>query len=405
MGQGSTTQPVAIRGSVSTANSSTANLGISGVFTGAFEEMTDFAFIAVSIIADQASASNGLTFQWSSDGVNVDQSDISNVLANTGRSFALTVRARYFRIVYTNGVVAQTAFRLNTVFHQSGVGTITKPISTVITDDSFAQLIQAVITGKRTDGAYGTVGLDNSNRFQIAPPGSVATTKGFSDGKVVLSAIAVTAVRATTYTEQTANAQRSILSTSANDAAAGTGARTVRVTYYALAAGVVTGPFTETISLNGVTFVNTIATNICFIEKIEVLTVGSGGSNAGVISLMSATGGGGVAVWSVAVGDNKTFGSHHYVPNGKTANITGFVGGIKGGNDTTGFFLRAKDPTNANSAEIQISDALRVPTGSQSNRVYGTSIEVVGPSRITAYADPDTASTRTYFASFDFYEQ
>lgn len=404
MSQGSTTQPVTIRGAVSAGNSSTAVLANAAVFTGVFEEVTDFAFIATSIISDKAAATNGLVFQWSSDGVNVDRTESSNLLAATGRAFALTVRARYFRIVYTNGAVTQTSFRLSTVYHQSGVGIVTRPLSGAISDDNFAQLVQAVITGKRIDGTYGEVGLDNSNRLQVVTPAAVATVKGFADGKLALSATTVTAVRATAYTEQTSGAQRSVLSSSASDTAAGTGARTVLITYYVLAAGVVTGPFTETLSLNGVTAVNTVATNICFIENVEAITVGSAGSNQGILSLFAAAAGGGALVWSVAINDNKTYGAHHYVPTGKTANITGFVGGIKGA-DTSGFYLRAVDPTNANASELQVSDQLRAPTGAQSNRTYGTPILVAGPARITAYAVPDTASSRTYYASFDYFEE
>lgn len=69
-----------------------------------------------------------------------------------------------------------------------------------------------------------------------------------------------------------------VASTSANDTAAGTGARTVSVECVS-AAGALT---TTTYSLNGQTSVN--LTQTCMvINKVEVLTAGSGGVNAGVI--------------------------------------------------------------------------------------------------------------------------
>jgi hypothetical protein len=250
-----------------------------------------------------------------------------------------------------------------------------------------------------------SIKTDISGRIEFSPAGATAVVKGFSDGSVVLAALTIVPVRGTTYTEPSVGAQRSLASNNANDTAAGTGARTVRITYYTLTAGVVAGPFTETVTLNGVANVNTVATNICFIERLEVLTVGSTGSNVGVISLFGAAGGGGGTVWTIAATLNKTFGAHHYVPSGVTCNITSFIGGIRGA-DAAGFILRARNPANANAAELQVSDLIRAPlTGSTPLRKYATPIQVVGPSRITAFAVPDSTSSRTYYASFDFYEQ
>lgn len=68
-------------------------------------------------------------------------------------------------------------------------------------------------------------------------------------------------------------------SSSANDAAAGTGARTISVT------GVNTSfaRFTETVTLNGQTSVAMATSNILFIDKITVATAGSGLVNAGIV--------------------------------------------------------------------------------------------------------------------------
>lgn len=265
----------------------------------------------------------------------------------------------------------------------------------------------AATTGLMVEGFYATTGkayrmaVDAQGRLVTAPPGTTGTTKGFCDGQATLAAKAIVPLRKTTYTEPTANAQRSISSASANDSSAGTGARQVRITYFDTTGA---GPFTETVTLNGTTAVNTVATNIRFIEKLEVVSVGSTGSNVGIITLFGATGGGGGAVWSIAATDNKTFGAHHYVAASQKCNITGLLIGIKGA-DTTSGFLRSKDPTIVTSPEVQISDLLRAPSAGQSFRSYGTPIVVVGPARITAFAAPDSTSSRTYYGSFDFYEE
>lgn len=245
---------------------------------------------------------------------------------------------------------------------------------------------------------------DTSGRIVIAPSGA-STANGFSFGEIVLNTTTISPIRNTTYTEPSAGAQRSMASANANDTSAGTGARTVRITYYTLSAGTVAGPFEETITLNGTTPVNTVATDICYIEKMEVMTVGSGNVNAGIITLYASTGGGGGTVWTIATGANRTQGAHHYVISGETCFVTTFSGGIKGA-DTSGFILRAKNPTNTNATEIQISDLLRAPSsGNTPIRTYGTPIQIIGPSRITAFAVPDSTSSRTYYASFDFYEE
>lgn len=68
-------------------------------------------------------------------------------------------------------------------------------------------------------------------------------------------------------------------SSSANDTSAGTGARTISVT------GVNTSyaRFTETVTMNGQTSVNLATANVLFIDKITVLTAGSGLVNAGIV--------------------------------------------------------------------------------------------------------------------------
>jgi hypothetical protein len=176
---------------------------------------------------------------------------------------------------------------------------------------------------------------------------------------VATAATTLQSVRATTYTEQTTNAQRSIVSSSANDAAAGTGTRQVTITYLDASGN---GPYTETVTLNGTTAVNTTNTNICYIEKMDSTSVGSNGSNVGIISLKSTTAGGGTTIGTIAVGDILTFWGHHYVPVNKTANITGLSIGHNGTVVGSGglFVIKGKSLlTGTTSPEKQYSDFIR----------------------------------------------
>lgn len=233
-------------------------------------------------------------------------------------------------------------------------------------------------------------------------PSSAVPSLSFGD--IALAAITTAALYRTPYTEQSANFTGSIASSSASDAAAGTGARTVRV-YYVDSTGATAG--TEDVTLNGVSFVNLATATKCFIEKVEVLTVGSTGSNVGILTLKAGLAGAGATICTIAATDNRTFLAHHYVVTGKTANVTGILIGSNVTN-TAGScigFLRAKQIGVANAVEKQISDGITV-AGLDSSvfRSYGSQIQVVGPARITLYVTTATGSAFNYRGSFDSYD-
>ncbi len=241
-------------------------------------------------------------------------------------------------------------------------------------------------------------------------PVNIATaaglTNGIAIGKVTNGAGStgvVLPIRNTTYTEQTTNFTGSVKSASANDTSAGTGARTIKITYYDQT---VAGPNTENATLNGTTAVNLVNTNHCFIEKIEVLTVGSGATNAGIISLFTATGGTGTTVATVTTGsgtDGRTYYAHHYIPSGKTTSITGFNCGTVG-NQSAEAFLKSKDPTNANSYEEQISDSLAVGANTTSTvKLFNSPLKVAGPARVTLYQIPNGNATQ-FYGTFEYQE-
>lgn len=233
---------------------------------------------------------------------------------------------------------------------------------------------------------------------------TASSNSDFTFGDVTLTAIALAVVRRTAYIEQITNAQRSIVSASATDAAGGTGARTVRINYYT---ATFTGPFSETITLNGTTAVNTVATNICYIESMEVLTVGSGLTNAGIISLRAATAGGGATIGTIAAANLQTFWAHHYIATGKVCNITGISVSHNGTTVGSGglFILRAQSLNVVDAADIQVSDSVRLyGQASTFARDYTSAIKVPGPARIAVWVTPETASSTVYRAAIDFFE-
>jgi hypothetical protein len=139
-----------------------------------------------------------------------------------------------------------------------------------------------------------------------------------------------------------------------------------------------------------------------------VTSVGSGGVNAGIISLQSATAGGGTTIWSIAVGDNRTFGAHHYTAVGATTYITGMSCGHNGTTAASGgvFYIRAKSGLAATVPDIQVSDFIRLYGQSSTvSRTYGTAIKVAGPARIVAYVSTESSTALIFRAAMDYYDQ
>jgi hypothetical protein len=330
---------------------------------------------------------------------------------NTMPTMDAAVRAGFFKLTDGTNVHPTADVAARAAFTKVTDGTNTMP-----TGDAIARAIYHLIT----DGTNGPVAVKAASTAPAAADNALVTvlspnqqaipvtnspagsTTGIAVGEVATTATTDVVVRKTTYTEPASNAQRSVASSSASDAAAGTGARTIRITYYKAD---FTGPFTEDITLNGTAKVNTVSTTICYIEKIEVLTVGSNGSNVGIISLFGATAGGGGTVGTIAAGDNKTLWAHHYVATGKTCNITSLSGNNTNSSNNTRLSIRAKNLSVAAAPDILVSDTWVVGGGTaQTQRGYGTPVRVAGPARISVFGAPAGTPNITTRASFDFYD-
>lgn len=139
-------------------------------------------------------------------------------------------------------------------------------------------------------------------------------------GNLTAASVSEVLVSARAYSEQGAQAQRSVKSTSANDAnPSGTSAKEVRITY--LDSNYVVK--TEDVLLNGTTAVPTVATDIRFVESFEVI---KGAAAAGAVELWSNTNGTGTAICGIAAATLQAFLCHHYVPAGKNVWVLGWSG-------------------------------------------------------------------------------
>lgn len=262
--------------------------------------------------------------------------------------------------------------------------------------------VPALVGKKSTDGTLSYLKTDAT--------GGLVTTAltgfgaDFSFGDITSATTTQKIVQRTPYTEQTTNAQRSIASASANDTSAGTGARTVQIEYYNQTGA---GPFTEVITLNGTTYVNTVATDICFIEGIYVVTAGSGLVNAGILTLKAATAGGGATIGTINATDNQTFWSHHYVATGKEMNITGIAVSHSGTTVGSGgvFVVKSTVIGVANAAIRQVTDFIRLyGQASTFSRTYTSPVKVTGPAKVFLFVTPETSTSTVYRGSIDFFQ-
>lgn len=123
-----------------------------------------------------------------------------------------------------------------------------------------------------------------------------------------------------TYVFPAAAQQMQVVSTSANDAAAGAGVRTVLIHYL----DVNYNEQSETVTLNGVTPVTTVATNILRINGLHAQSVGTGGVSAGNISLTNI--GATVTYGYIPLGNNTARQAVFTIPAGKNGYLTHWQG-------------------------------------------------------------------------------
>jgi hypothetical protein len=140
------------------------------------------------------------------------------------------------------------------------------------------------------------------------------------------------------YVYPTAAITMTVSSSSTNDAAAGTGARTVAI------AGLDANyrEISETITLNGQTAVNTVNQYIR-VYRARVTSAGSGGTNAGNIHIGTGTVTAGVPATTyarVSAGEGQTLMAIFTVPAGYTAYIQ--QGTIASGTEQSNKFITAK---------------------------------------------------------------
>ena len=180
-------------------------LGSNGVYTsGWFDTSSAFAnYVEITSYSDQASASLGLVVQESDDVTNINFTASENsdtAAAATLERLVSPVRKRFWRIVYTNGAVAQTQFEMTvgllsqtpaTVDNSGNVISPQQQSGWAVTNSpaagSQATVAQAATPGRRhiCTGFLATYGAI------VAPSASLLTVQILDGGTVIWSGLIV----------------------------------------------------------------------------------------------------------------------------------------------------------------------------------------------------------------------
>lgn len=168
------TSPVSV---VNAANSSTTNLGASAVFTGTGVDWLLYGSASIYAYASHASATNGLSIQQSHDNTNWFITDTYTISATSSKVINVDRKARYLRVVYTNGATLTTTFVLSTILNQHMPRAVSvKPTDTMTIENDMDQAIsiQMSYNGTSLDLQRSIANATNSTGTGIIAAGLVA---------------------------------------------------------------------------------------------------------------------------------------------------------------------------------------------------------------------------------------
>lgn len=234
---------------------------------------------------------------------------------------------------------------------------------------------------------------------------------GVSAGYVGTQSTASVPIRATAYTPQGVGTQRSIVSTSPVDNVTGSGAQQVKITYLDTT---LSQYKTEILGLSGTRAVNTVNTDIAYLEKLEVYRVGASAGNVGNVQLLTQITGSGVVWGSIAAGDNHTYWAHHYVLSGTTCYITNITAhsdrapghvsiNVTGNPNLTSIPQQSIGSTYGHGCELISAQTGVLATGlTQLEHSFKFPLSRSGPDFIFMNERPITGSVATAYGSFEW---
>jgi len=157
---------------ICTNNSTDTPLLANATFTGTAGEMNGYASILITVYTDVASATDGLSIQFSHTDSPYDwhESDAYTIAAGAYKTFTLQPVDAYFRIVYTNGGSDQTAFHINVQLHSVAPKASSHRMEDDISGQDDAQLVKSILAAERpgTAGIYTNIQATNGGNLKVS---------------------------------------------------------------------------------------------------------------------------------------------------------------------------------------------------------------------------------------------
>lgn len=197
-----------------------------------------------------------------------------------------------------------------------------------------------------------------------------------------------------TWVAPTTARVHALVSSDAADTAAGTGARTLSVNG-------LNGSYvdtTETVTLNGVTPVNTV-NSYTIIHRMIVLTAGSGATNAGTLTATAATDA--TVTAAIIIGKAQTQLAIYQIPAGYTGYLTMFSGSIDGGAGTNVDLELFAKPFGG-IFNLKGTIALSIAATSLGSRMYPVPLKFTEKTILKLRATSDTNNANVV-GNFDLY--
>src|SRR5208282_5073201 len=132
--------------------------------------------ITVQVTSDQSSGFDGFQLQYSPDNVNWDHVQSATLTSGNTANMQGGVFAKYVRVLYVNGSVAQTYFRLQTILSPQSMCPTVKNLELLTQADDCAIVARSVLTGRTLPGGsrYTDVITDVYGSLQTVVGGQAA---------------------------------------------------------------------------------------------------------------------------------------------------------------------------------------------------------------------------------------
>jgi len=277
----------------------TTPLGSNASYIGSAQVAVGNAALVIGAYADTNCT---LYIDFSIDASNWDSSLTYAITANINEVHRVTVTRPYFRMRIINGSSAQSILRTSIMGDEYQV--LTSPLNLAVQQDADAIISRTVDSEiSITSGLF--TGYSIINKFGYnSDIDTGSTPEDIWEGNGLYTGFPDSTVETI-----------SVVSTSADDASSGTGARTIRISGLDTDYNVQS----ETITLNGLTPVNSVG-QYRRVHTATISSVGTLGVNQGIITVKHTTTTANIFL-AMQIGRNQTNCSAYTVPAGYTAHM------------------------------------------------------------------------------------